>query len=106
MAVVVSALRWFVLSAPSEGMRLSAKQRDLLETVASLPEYMKGHPASLYFGNVPEHIWFTFKSENAVRSWLGNLVARGLLRLENDFFYHITPEGREAVKSALDNPTR
>lgn len=77
--------------------RLSEKQRDLLQTVADLPPYMPGQPSSLYWGNIPEHIWFTFRSENAVRKWMANLVARGFLRLENDFFYYITAEGREAI---------
>ncbi len=58
---------------------------------------MPGRQSLLYFGNIPEHIWFTFRTENAVRKWIENLADRGLISIEKDFFYKLTDEGRAAI---------
>ena len=83
--------------------RLSARQREVLETIESIcrPQQidLKGPlrviPANtMQLGGMYE---YTFQSERDFEIFLKNLEARGFIRIERRHFVYITDAGKSAV---------
>lgn len=74
--------------------RLSKKQLIFLQAFRS---YMGGVP-TICISNMPEEVWFTFRSEFQAYEWVRNLAARGFCTIEQDCFARLTEKGLEAIK--------
>ena len=80
-------------------MRLSLKQRVFLAQIAAVPLY-QGRRSSLYWQHAIAIESFFYEREYL--AWVRRIDDRGLIRIEQDFFFYLTPEGEKATaKDAL-----
>lgn len=76
-------------------MRLSKKQRQLLNEIANNGTIEDGTPIPLYATNFTRADLWLYESE--YRGWLKNLEERGLIRIEHDCFLRITEKGTQSI---------
>lgn len=56
-----------------------------------------GNLPCICISNMPESIWFTFRTEYQAYGWVRNLAERGFMTIENEHFARITEQGINAV---------
>lgn len=78
-------------------MRLSKKQRHFLSALSTGTRY-EGRLPLIVIHNMPESIWFSFRSEHQAYEWVRNMESRGLVSIEQDCFVRITELGMEHSK--------